>query len=195
MEYAKQSTPLPVLNPYFELHLLLLRQNIPANDLTQIRRKLVASYAWAVPSPDAIQLISEHGPIIELGAGTGYWQFCLRQMGVDILSYDRNPSAPPHWSPVQAGDETVLNDPRSPLHQRSLFLCWPPLDEPLAFRALELYRGETVVEIGEPGGGRTGTLDFSQALEARWTPVAKLALPQWPGFRDELRIWTRSPRP
>jgi hypothetical protein len=182
----------PILNPYGDLHRELSLLGIPTAAMSDLRRKLVAAYAWAIPSPLALETIARYQPLIELGAGTGYWAFCLRQMGVDITAMDRNEKAPPQWSAVVHGDESLLEDASSPLHQKSLMLCWPPLSELLAERALQLYRGDTVIDIGEPRGGNTGTPAFADNLEANFSLVESLSLPRWPGCRDELRVWVRN---
>lgn len=39
----------------------------------QKRDQMIHAYSWAVPGPEAIDAIASRGPIIEIGAGTGYW--------------------------------------------------------------------------------------------------------------------------
>jgi len=183
---------IPLLNPYVDLFEEIKKTKPSPEQFQSIRRKLVAAYAWAIPSRLALETIQRYQPVIELGAGTGYWAFCLLQLGVDILAFDRNPNAPPHWSKVAEGDEKLLADPQSPLHTRSLMLCWPPLNEPLALEALQLYRGETIIDIGEPRGGNTGSAAYIEKLETEYSLVESLSLPRWPGCQDELRVWLRN---
>ncbi len=182
----------PILNPYLELVREILTLNPPPVGLQSIRRKIVASYAWAIPSQLALETIARYQPILEIGAGSGYWAFCLRQMGVDIIALDRNVAAPPSWSKVEEGDETILRNTNCEYRKRSLMLCWPPLNESFAENALAHYEGDTLIDIGEPKGGNTGTLAFSEKLESGWTLVESLSLPRWPGCRDELRVWVRN---
>jgi hypothetical protein len=73
---------------------------------------------------------------------------------------------------------------------RTLMLCWPPYDTPMAAMALRRFKGDTVVYIGEGGGGATGDGDFHEMLE-RWEEVELVALPQWPGIRDYLYVYSR----
>lgn len=100
--------------------------------LHEVRRKAVARYAWAIPSDDALEVVAKHGPIVEIGAGTGYWAALLASRGVDIVCYDGDPpvaGAINHWHeeegvyhPVeQGGPEMAALHP-----DRTLFLCWPP---------------------------------------------------------------------
>ena len=81
--------------------------------------KYTQKYAWAIPNDDALMEIAKCTPLIEIGAGTGYWAWLLRQLGVDILAFDKNP--PGHhlkskfhptavtWTEVLSGDESVLD--------------------------------------------------------------------------------------
>src|SRR3979411_2575044 len=43
----------------------------------------VRRYAFAVPTDAALATLGRYAPIVELGAGTGYWAFLLRGRGVD----------------------------------------------------------------------------------------------------------------
>jgi len=47
-----------------------------------------ASFAWAVPDERALNIIAQYGPVVEVGAGLGYWARCLRERGVDVEAYD-----------------------------------------------------------------------------------------------------------
>jgi len=58
------------------------------------RKKLCQQYSWAIPSPDSIAFILKHlegQPVVEVGAGTGYWAWLLAQTGIDVNAYDANP--------------------------------------------------------------------------------------------------------
>ncbi|EGZ05756.1 hypothetical protein PHYSODRAFT_532741 [Phytophthora sojae] len=45
-------------------------------------------YSWAIPDERALQIIKHYGPIVEMGAGSGYWARLLRLRGVDVVAYD-----------------------------------------------------------------------------------------------------------
>jgi len=78
-------------------------------------------YAWAIPNEKALMAISEFAPIIEMGAGAGYWARLLRDRGVEIEAYDcdvgENTQAAgvmsPPWTVVnQGGPEGELSEQR-----------------------------------------------------------------------------------
>ena len=41
----------------------------------------------------ALSLLAARAPLVEVGAGTGYWAAALRRRGIDVLAYDLNPPA------------------------------------------------------------------------------------------------------
>lgn len=94
------------------------------------------SVAFAVPSDDALRGIARHSPLVEVGAGTGYWSAALRAVtGADVVAYDPHPTADtnnPHfqewaYGEVREGEcATMFRGEDGPeLAQRSLLLVWP----------------------------------------------------------------------
>src|ERR1700716_2853651 len=86
--------------------------------------------AFAVQTEEALATLARYAPIVELGAGTGYWAFLLRHRGVDIVAFDIAPPGqfpnaykfePRTWTAVLQGGVEVLD--QYPDH--TLFLCWP----------------------------------------------------------------------
>ena len=45
------------------------------------------------PKRIALRTILAYSPLVEIGAGTGYWARLLRQLGADIVCYDAVPPA------------------------------------------------------------------------------------------------------
>ena len=52
---------------------------------------LQQSVSFAIPNEVAIAAIAAHAPLVEVGAGTGYWSAVLQRRGVDILAFDSQP--------------------------------------------------------------------------------------------------------
>jgi hypothetical protein len=65
------------------------------------RRDLTRQFAWAIPSPDTLAWIVKQldgRPVVEVGAGTGYWAWQLHQLGVDVVAFDSHPpDQVPNW--------------------------------------------------------------------------------------------------
>lgn len=196
------SPSMPLDNPYLEeFQSSAPYRRVPADmrKLTfqryVLRQALVAKYAWGIPSTEAIELLLRYSPLVEMGAGTGYWTWLVRQAGGDILAFDRYP--PPdrrnrwhagqaQWTEVKPGGARLL----ARHTERALFLCWPPTDEPMGLECLTAYRGDTVVYVGEPRDDLQGRDEFLRRLDT-WEVVETLAIPQWEGIRDRLFVLRR----
>lgn len=165
-------------------------------DLDGRRRELASRFAWAIPTESALGLVGDHGPILEVGAGTGYWASLLRARGVDVLATDADPARSAYhrdgqtWTEVRrtSAVEAVRTWP-----DRTLFLCWPPPDDDAAgYAAVRAHTGDTVLYIGGGANGPTGTARLHRELDLNWTVTDELALPSWPGIPDRLTVWRRS---
>jgi hypothetical protein len=163
----------------------------PEGALTQLARR----YSYVVPDERSLSLLAGLGPLVEIGAGTGYWAYRLRALGVDVIAIDQAPpdgervnryhEIAPTWSEVIAGDHTALTE----YGDRALLLCWPPLYSSLG-ECLTFYSGDTVALIGD-GGRRTARV---QGLREAFTKVALLpvrALEPLPGAAPTLSVWRR----
>lgn len=160
---------------------------------------LAQRYSYVFPDAHILEKLARLGPLVEMGAGTGYWAHQLRTRGTDVLAFDRAPpdraepnryhEKTPTWSEVLPGDHTEL----SAHSDRALFLCWPPLFSALG-DSLMFYRGNTVACIGD-GGHRTARL---RHLNDQFGQVAVFpvhALDPFPGIAATLSIWRRHPPP
>jgi hypothetical protein len=168
---------------------------------------------------DTIERWSPAG-VVEVGAGTGYWAHCLAHRGVDVAAFDPEPppsrdsrwfAGTEPWHPVERGDHTVVA--RYP--ERTLLVVWPAKNDIWAASALELLHdagGACVIYVGERAGGRTGDDVFHALLgeltvcvqcaygvttapcvcgvEARWRRQETVELPHWPGYADDLHVYT-----
>ena len=161
------------------------------------RSKWCKKYSWAVPSMEALDRIAALGPIIEIGAGTGYWAYLLRELGVDVKAFD---VAPPGAVNVKNGwhdgaetwTKVCRGGPERAAYEahRTLFLCWPPYDTPMAYHALKCYRGNTLVYIGEDSYGCTGDEAFHDLLYREWDREW-FSIPSYESIHDGMQICTR----
>ncbi|WP_371781709.1 hypothetical protein [Streptosporangium subroseum] len=171
---------------------------------------LQATYAYAVPSPQTIEWMSSfcaNLPIVELGAGRGYWAAQLSRSGLVVEAYDLEPPNKTKnasflgvagqadvWYPVGDLDEFAA---RARAADHVLFLCWPPgWGDKMSSEALASFEkagGERLIYIGEPKGGKTGNDAFFDALSARWR--LESVDPHFVSWRTETDVaqgWVRS---
>jgi putative endonuclease len=194
-----------IRNPYLEEVLSFIEDNAGLGPggmdllLGEKRSGFVSRYAFSIPTIGIIDEIARHSPLVEIGAGGGYWAMCLRDAGADIIAYDRRPPGdePPWewreanqwfddtWFLVHEGDETMAG--RYP--ERSLFLCWPPIFDPMAVSALRSYReagGKTLVYVGSPGSSADESF-FDELKSLKM--IVSLRIPSWPGMEEWLMIY------
>lgn len=184
-------------------------------DHEAVRERFVYEYAWAVPNRPAVEAIVEYGPVVEIGAGLGYWGWLVEQLGGDYVGYDPDPRTQLNdpeaavredivargdrhgrefedfvhdgWTDVREGDHRAAADHPD----RTLFLCWPSQDADWAHKALDAYDGDTLVYVGEGPGGVTGDEQFFEELRREWGVVDSVSIPQWPFVDDRLVVYER----
>src|SRR4029077_10403600 len=71
--------------------LAIPRELWPKLDLEERRRELASLFSWGVPNEAALQVLEAHAPLVECGAGMGYWSALLRARGVDVVAYGAPP--------------------------------------------------------------------------------------------------------
>ena len=146
-----------------------------------------------------------------MGAGVGYWAFMLRNAGVDVKAYDKQPptstigkKAVTHpsntkkvstneyhgrfdaWSEVSYGDATSASNT-----SRVLFLCYPPPKDPMALRTLRCFTGDRMAHVGEMKGD-TGTEEFETELATMWVRHGDpIILPNFGDTCYALTLWIR----
>jgi hypothetical protein len=110
--YLKELQALQVKYPnwarYFSSEELYNESSQHRHIIEEQTHKLVEKYAWAVPDERSLAIISHFSPLIEVGAGKGYWARLLQGRGVDIISYDKFlPSKSNMWTEVRRGGPEV----------------------------------------------------------------------------------------
>lgn len=163
---------------------------------------LCKKYAWAIPNSRALNILASFSPIVEIGAGKGYWASLLRAMGVDIVCFDKKEATKGNWTAVLHGGPKVLKQQN--MQNRTLFLCYPDDSNGLAMKCLEAFQGEYLIHVGElvttgtlSGGsqapfGRTTGSDFSVELSARFHCLLTASLPRFPFSKDCITVWKRT---
>lgn len=126
------------------------RKYINENVQEKFDAEFIETKSFAFPTEKALNEIKQYSPIIEIGAGKGYWAMKLKQHGADIIAYDAYIGENLYFPVQKGGPEKVKNS------DRTLFLCYPDLDSNMAFRCLVNYEkqiaeGKKLLLIGEEG--------------------------------------------
>src|SRR5260370_41002140 len=93
-----------LLNPYLDLFRALPASfrrdpSMPPSaaellvpDWLALKATIARHFAWAVPTDEAIAVIRKHTTgVVEVGAGSGYWTWLLRQSGLGVAAFDLDP--------------------------------------------------------------------------------------------------------
>ncbi len=184
----------------------------------QIRQHLTRKYAFGVPGDAALDCLARYEPLVEIGAGTGYWARCLRERGVDIVAYDvmgdswrswfrpsilaeirrdgtRAIEARPHAQRAEPALWTEVRQGGPEVlrdhGERTLLLCWPDPWSGFDEASLLAYPGERVAVVGEPAGAGPGSQGFQALLQRSWQQIETAPVPRWPASEDRLIVYGR----
>lgn len=154
-------------------------------------------YAYATPNEVALQSIAKYSPIIEMGAGTGYWCSLLQERGVQVQAFDKAPPADekenefhgqvPPFLPVHVAGPQMLAGERE---DQNLLLCYPPPGDPMARDCLRYFKGKYVLYVGE-WQGDTADREFEVELQQKFHLIERVELPNWANTAYALTIWSR----
>lgn len=165
------------------------------SDNPKYRLQLAQRYSYVLPEPHLVDAVARQSPLVEVGAGTGYWSYLLWQRGADVIAYDHSPLGGERmnryhfdlwpWFDVLESDAAVAA--RHP--DRSLFVCWPPLYSSL-WNVLRYYMGDRVIDVGDRGQrtARLAGLEDAFDMIERWDVTA---MDPAPSGHAELSIWGR----
>lgn len=158
------------------------------------RDALINACTFAIPCREAVDAIASGGPVLECGAGTGFWAALIRRHGGDVVATDDfsghygQPFGRYHPVESATAEEAVQR------HQdRHLLMVWPTLGSDWAFKAAKaLAPGRMLYLIGEGGGGCVGDDSLFEYLEQNFEEVGDIAIPQWPGIHDRVSIFRKN---
>lgn len=119
-------------NPYLRYMMLSKLNRLKPDE--HISRE--TEFAYVCPDETALLMLIELGPLVEIGAGRGYWAQQITQRGGNIIAYDNEPQSNTHFE-ILKGDHQL-----AATHvDRALFLCYPdpPIFGTQASDSLEAY--------------------------------------------------------
>ena len=163
----------------------------PQHHDRRLRHQFIDLFGFAVLNRAAVEAIRPYGPLVEAGAGTGYWSRELQEAGIDIIATDPNPQelwpGSFTWTQVHrlTGVQAVRHHP-----DRNLLLCWPSMDR-WPSGIIERFQGDHLIYVGEPRSGCTGNNPMFDVLENRYRLVSHHRIPQFLDIRDALYVYQR----
>jgi hypothetical protein len=138
--------------------------------LFRLRNQYIPEFGFCVPTPALVTRLSQIGPILEVGAGTGFLARLVQNAGGDLIATDKNPGEmSKSWCSIRkmSALEAVEAFP-----DRTLLSSWPSLNEDWLTQAADrLETGQTLIMIGEYAGGCTGSDCLYDLLTEVFTPA------------------------
>lgn len=58
------------------------------NAIDKEKMTIRGRFSWSVPTKEALDVLAAHAPLLEIGAGNGYWAGLLHRRRVDLLAFD-----------------------------------------------------------------------------------------------------------
>ena len=150
---------------------------------------------------DWIKEKAGRGPVLEVGAGNGYLAKELNTRGMNVHPTDPQP---PNGNPAltwRLPVDGIHVEPISGLKAvrkytgSNLLWSWPNNydegGEDCQAKIIEAFRGDTLIYIGEPEEGCTGTPAFHKALGDKFTPEDEYRIPTFPNMHDRIEAYRR----
>ena len=152
------------------------------------------NYGFSIPCLEAVEAVRKlQAPLVEIGAGSGYWSALLRAAGVDILATD--PSIGSHgFVPGTHHDAAPLtaSDAVQRYSDRDVLCSWPSKGADWCREAVSLIKpGRHFIYLGEPRGGLCASDALFDLLEAEFDLVGQVITPRFERARDGLKIFLK----
>jgi hypothetical protein len=154
------------------------------------RRSFFALYSWAVPTRKAIESIGTfvgERKLLEVCAGQGLWARLLSAAGVDMLATDGSGDIRFQHFPVAVEEAEAAV--RAHPDRAALMLCWPPYKDDCAHRALRVFRGDSLIYVGDVRF--TADEQLHRLIESGWDLRQRIVIPAWPGLDDYVYLYRR----
>lgn len=171
------------------------RSELPMTGLSE-RDAFIRHWGNSIPCAEAIDALRMLGPLLEIGAGSGYWSAILSRAGHDVIATDIGLGLGRGGFEIGAHfpvDLLAAADAIQAHPDRDVFCSWP--DEPPASWAAGAVNGmrpgRTLALISDGPGGVCGADALYAVLGASFEHVATVEIPQFPEFRDDLKLYRR----
>lgn len=152
--------------------------------------RLLHRYAHAIPNAEALRALRELGPLLEVGAGTGYWSRLLRDCGADVMATDIDAEGrDTGWCSTTRWTDVLQRDAETAMvtyPDRAVFACWPTRPGMSDLIADGAFGRPVALVTDGLANPFDGLLD---RLVSDWTLQRTVALPTWFIRTDELTIW------
>jgi hypothetical protein len=152
------------------------------------------NFGYGVPCCEVIDEIARYGPLLELGAGNGFWAFWLRKKGCNVIATDigeDNPYTKNKWiDVVQLDALTAMNN----FPDRNILIVWPHFTARWVVEIIGQMRPSQILcYVGEgPFGCCAPPAFFLEMERHQFKMIYLCASPAWPINTDYLAIYSKT---
>ncbi|AYV80166.1 MAG: hypothetical protein Gaeavirus13_8 [Gaeavirus sp.] len=169
-------------------------------DAVHVRMTFIQYLSWSIPSVCAISTIKKavrykstkdntikSYKILSIGSGNGFWEFLLHKSGLQIIASDIKQSKTPYYDVEHLSGYDAV---RKYSNYNVLFINWPSDKNKWAFTALDIFKGNIVIYIGDMHADCAADDDFYERIWTDFT-IQHIELDSWRPLRDGLYICKR----
>ncbi len=151
----------------------------------------IPEFGFSIPCAEVLGALQAYQPILEVGAGTGYWTALMRQRSIDVIGTD--PDDQGWWERVgQYDSQQIKLGARQALQrwpERTVFCSWPSYKETWFLQTLRVMQvGRYLILIEEDSCADDKTWKYRDRNFELLTPIK---VPAWPGMNDRCGVWRR----
>jgi hypothetical protein len=165
--------------------------------LFAVRDEYVARFGFAIPCAELLDALAQHGPIVEIGAGSGYMTRLMRLRGIDVIGTDIDIHTEdshghgfivgehdPHQIGRASGKQAVRRFP-----ERTVFCSWPTYRATWFRQALRaMRRGQKLIMIREDCIADETAYQY---LDDCFDELGTVDLPVFPYIHDYAAIYVK----
>lgn len=158
------------------------------------REDWVEMVSYAIPCQEVVDYLTQT-PLLEIGAGTGYWAALLCKAGGDVIATDvlGNGETSRYRQNVGIYHPVLRSNAAHAVRshaERDVLCIWPCYRSRWIVPALKMARpGVRVHIIGEGVGGATGSDRMFDMLRSDFTEERRMSIPTWRGVHDHLTTY------
>jgi hypothetical protein len=158
------------------------------------RERYISELGFSIPCQEVLDFLAGCQPILEIGAGTGFWSRLLANRGVDVIATDTGLSGKRGYYGFVVGSlhPTIQLQGKTAVRRfpdRNVFCSWPTLNHTWFRQAVRAMRiGRMLIVVREDAVAEDSAWDY---IERAFVQVANIEIPCFENLHDHVEIWLK----
>ena len=160
----------------------------------QLRTDYMEIYGFSILTDEIVECLRPYAPIVEVGAGSGYWSYECQQAGISCVATDPGTGTYDFqaWKPwTRVLSLTGTKAVKCFVHH-TLLMVWPDYNKRWPSQTLRAHKGDIVIYVGEGNGGCTGDDVMHDILETQFVLLEEIKLHNFFGVHDSMYVYHRN---